>query len=245
MVNWTEICEQNSGLVYTVARRYLGACKHDPAIDLDDLMQTGYIGLMQAASTHNGTKGSFANWAAYYIRHEIRLMLSLHRKLPRVRMLELSLDAPVMDGEEPTLGDAVAADVDIEADAQRKELVQTVRAAVDRLPEEQRDLVRLCDLQRRSLSDAAEACGIRLQSAQNTRKKALKMLFFDEKLRALTIARELDEWTGWHRHVGAANYRSTWVSSTEALVFEREDRRQILMKKYALRGPLSAADHSF
>lgn len=244
MVNWTEVCEQNRGLVYSIARRYLGACEHDPAIDIDDLMQTGYIGLMQAASTHDETKSSFANWAAYYIRHEIRLMLSLHRKLPRVRMLELSLDAPVMDGEEPTLGDVVASDVDIEADALRKEVVQVVRAAVDRLPEEQRALVRLCDLQGRSLRDVAQACGTSFITAQNTRRKAQKALFSDKNLRALTTERVLDKTTDWHRHVGVANYRSTWVSSTEALVFQREDRRQTLMNKYTLRGPLSNADNS-
>ena len=78
MVNWTEVCQQHSGLVFTIARRYLSACVHDPAIDLDDLMQTGYIGLMEAAQTHDESKGSFANWAAYYIRYEIRLMLSMH-----------------------------------------------------------------------------------------------------------------------------------------------------------------------
>ena len=228
MVNWTEVCEQNRGLVYTIARRYLGACEHDPAIDIDDLMQTGYIGLMQAASTHDDTRGSFAHWAAYYIRQEIRLMLSLHRQLPRVRMLELSLDAPVMDGEEPTLGDTVAADVDLEADTQRKELVQAVRAAVDRLPEEQRSLVRLCDLQGRSLDDAARACGTSFVSARNTRRRAQKALFLDKSLRAMTMERVLDKTTDWHRHVGVANYRSTWISSTEALVFQREERRNRL-----------------
>ena len=244
MVNWTEVCQQHSGLVFTIARRYLGACVHDPAIDLDDLMQTGYIGLMEAAQTHDESKGSFANWAAYYIRYEIRLMLSMHRKLPRIRAFELSLDAPVMDGEDLTLGDSVASDVDIEADAQRKDVVQAVRTAVDRLPEEQRLLVRLCDLQGRSLGDAAQACGTSFTLAQNTRKRAQKALFFDKNLRALTTEYELDKTTNWHRHIGTENYRSTWVSSTEALVFEREDRRQKLMKQYTLRGPLSDADNS-
>ncbi len=142
------------------------------------------------------------------------------------------------------LGDVVAADMDIEADALRKELVQAVRAAVDRLPEEQRSLVRLCDLQGRSLRDVAMACGVPFNAALYTRRKAQKALFLDRNLRALTTEQRLDRTTDWHRHVGVANYRSTWVSSTEALVFQREDRRQMLMKKYTLRGPLSNADRS-
>lgn len=244
MVNWTEVCEQHSGLVYTIARRYLGACEHDPAIDIDDLMQTGFIGLMQAASTYDDTRGSFANWAAFYIRQEIRLMLSLHRKQPRVRMLELSLDAPLSEGEEPTLGDTVASDMDIEADVQQQEVVQAVRVAVDRLPEGQRMLVCLCDLQGRSLRDVARVCGLPLNMAKNTRKKGQNTLFFDKNLRALTTEDKLDKTTNWHQHVGIANYRSTWVSSTEALVFQREERRRLLMETDTQRGPLSVADNS-
>ena len=207
-------------------------------------MQTGFIGLMQAASTYDDSKGSFANWAAFYIRQEIRLMLSLHRKQPRVRMMEVSLDAPVAAGEEPTLGDTVAADMDIEADVQRQEVVQAVRVAVDRLPEEQRLLVCLCDLERRPLRDVARVCGLPLNMAKNTRKKGQNALFFDRNLRALTTEEKLDKTTNWHQHVGVANYRSTWVSSTEALVFWREERRRLLTETDTRRGLLSGADNS-
>ncbi len=244
MVNWAEVCEQHSGLVYTIVRKYLSACEHDPAIDIDDLMQTGFIGLMTAVTSYDESKGSFAHWAAYYIRCEIRLMLSLNRKQPRVRMLELSLDAPLTEGEEPTLGDTLAADVDIEADVQRQEVVQVVRAAVDRLPEEQRVLIRLCDLQRHPLREVARVCELPINMAKNTRKRGQNTLFFDKNLRALTAEYKLDKTTNWHHHVGVANYRSTWVSSTEALVFEREERRRMLMEKDTRRGPLAGAENS-
>lgn len=105
-----------------------------------------------------------------------------------------------------------------------------MRDAVNRLPEKQRSLVCQCDLQGCPIRDVAQAYGIPFTSAQNTRKTARKALFLDRNLRALTTEYELDKTTAWHRHVGVANYRSTWVSSTEALVFLREDRRRMLQK---------------
>ena len=37
---------RHTGLIYTIARRYLSLC--DSATNLDDLMQAGHIGLMRA-----------------------------------------------------------------------------------------------------------------------------------------------------------------------------------------------------
>ncbi len=51
----SEICVQNKGLVYSIVRRYIGAaCRHErtnaaAVVGSDDLMQMGYIGLIQAA----------------------------------------------------------------------------------------------------------------------------------------------------------------------------------------------------
>lgn len=45
------LCEQNKGLVKNIALRYLNYYKHN--IDLDDLMQLGYVGLIQAANNYD------------------------------------------------------------------------------------------------------------------------------------------------------------------------------------------------
>ncbi|MEA4999661.1 MAG: hypothetical protein VB087_09775 [Candidatus Limiplasma sp.] len=83
-----------------------------------------------------------------------------------------------------------------------------------------------------------------MNMAKNTRKKGQNALFFDRNLRALTTEEKLDKTTNWHQHVGVANYRSTWVSSTEALVFWREERRRLLTETDTRRGLLSGADNS-
>lgn len=136
--------------------------------------------------------------------------------LQQIRVMELSLDAPVMDGEEPTLGDAVAADVDIEAGADRQEVAQAVNEAVDRLPEKQRDLVRLCDLQGRSLSDAARVCGTSLPSAQNTHKTAQKRCFLTK---ICVLWRSPTNWTN-----GRIGIIMSELQTTAALGFQAPRR---------------------
>jgi len=62
-------------------------------------------------------------------------------------------------------------------------------------------------------------------------KKAQKALVLFKIMGAVTTERVLHETTDRHLQVSVETYRSTWVSSTEALLFEREDRRQKLIKR--------------
>ena len=55
-----EVCSTHKGLVYHIAKQYLKVCEYDRAIDIDDLAQAGYIGLMQAVQTYDETKSSFS-----------------------------------------------------------------------------------------------------------------------------------------------------------------------------------------
>lgn len=78
------ICEQNKRLVYSIARRYIGAtCRHErtnaaAVIGSDDLMQMGYIGLIQAAERWDSSGGaSFATFARLWVRQSIVRELEL------------------------------------------------------------------------------------------------------------------------------------------------------------------------
>lgn len=80
----SEICVQNKGLVYSIVRRYIGAtCRHErtnaaAVVGSDDLMQMGYIGLIQAAERWDSSGGaSFATFARLWIRQSIVRELEL------------------------------------------------------------------------------------------------------------------------------------------------------------------------
>lgn len=72
----TEICRKNRGLIRMIVKNlrpvYENESKNSAAIiELDDLMQYGYIGLIKAVKVYDPDKGSFANNAVWWIRKEI------------------------------------------------------------------------------------------------------------------------------------------------------------------------------
>jgi len=157
MVNMTKLCEQNRGLIYMVAKRYSFACMQDRAVDLDDLAQAGYIGLIKAAETFDSSKGAFSSWAVVYILKEMRALLGLTRRDQRADHGAASLDVPLAEDADVTVGSQLPSGEDIEATSDYRDLVLAVRAAVNELPAEQRELVRLHDLEGGSYRFAMKA----------------------------------------------------------------------------------------
>ena len=66
----TELFEQNRGLVQSIAQKYQKLCSH--SLGLDDLVNSGSIGLMTAARSYDSTRGArFSTYAAGWIRDSI------------------------------------------------------------------------------------------------------------------------------------------------------------------------------
>ena len=222
MVNMAEVCSEHRGLVYKVAQHYLKVCRYDRAIDIEDLAQAGYIGLMQAIQTYDENKGAFSTWAAVYIKLEMRKALGITRLDRRADQGAASLDEIIPGVEDTTLLDTLEALDDTEGEYDHRELVQGVQSTVATLPETQRTLVQLHDLQGKSLSAIGRSCGLTTSATYQTYRKAIRNLHHNPRLRALAKAHHLDQITNWYRHVGIEQYRSTWMSSTEAIAFWRE-----------------------
>lgn len=83
-----------------------------PSIELDDLLQVGLIGLLQASESHDGARGaSFATYAGIRIKGAMLDELRRHDWLPRsvqgnlrrvstaIREAEARLGGPVKDGD--------------------------------------------------------------------------------------------------------------------------------------------------
>ncbi|MDO5833605.1 MAG: sigma-70 family RNA polymerase sigma factor [Lachnospiraceae bacterium] len=69
-VEETELFEQNRGLVIHAAQKYEKLFNH--TLGLDDLVNSGSIGLMTAARSYDPTKGAkFSTYATYWIRDSI------------------------------------------------------------------------------------------------------------------------------------------------------------------------------
>lgn len=62
----SEMIKKNQGLVMFIAKKYLGK-----GLDLEDLLQEGYIGLLTAAKSYNKKKSKFSTYAYLMIRSAI------------------------------------------------------------------------------------------------------------------------------------------------------------------------------
>lgn len=200
----------------------------DRAVDIEDLAQAGYMGLIQAVQTYDESKGMFSTWAGIYIKMEMRKVLGLSRRDQRSDHGAASLDEMLPGAEDITLLDTLEAPDNIEGEYDQDELVNGVRGIVDTLEGSERELVQLHDLQGIGLSAAGRACGLTTSSANRIHSKAMRNLSRNPRLRALAKAHHLDQVTSWYQHVGIERYKSTWMSSTEAIAFWREKARQSL-----------------
>jgi len=94
---YQELWEANRGLLAHFALRYLPIIKQRNAIDIDDLIQAGYIGMHKAATKYDFGRGAkFSTYSAYFIKREIERALTIavgYKRDPAD--MAYSLDAPL------------------------------------------------------------------------------------------------------------------------------------------------------
>ena len=122
-----KLISENIGLVKYWTKHYAGLCERCGDIDPDDLLQAGFLGVMEAADTFDPDAGSWSTWASLYIRKYIRNALGLSKGtytvlLPdgtseRRRYVVASLNAPVYDADDIELVDVVAEETPVDFDA--------------------------------------------------------------------------------------------------------------------------------
>ena len=209
---------QDSGLIRRIAQRYLPLC--DRATDIDDLMQAGAIGVLRAQETYDESKGKWTSWAGNYIQTEMQEALGLRGTRIRAHRQAISLDKPIAEDTTGTLQDTLLdPSADIEEQSDLAELQRAVRASVEALGVPVwRELVERCDLEGKTMAEAAKELGIDPKSARQAKYRAHRKLYRDAGLKALAEANGL---TNWHLHRGLIAWKSDWMSATEILAFER------------------------
>ena len=151
---YEEVYAQNCRLVGMIARRYARICEVDRAVTMEDLLQTGFIGLANAADTFDPAGGkSWSAWATWKVERELGRFLGLkdgYLSKPHIGAAELDRPIPSTEGDAETLLDQLADDSLPEPDAAllNDELRQALRDAMERLEnEDQRRVATLCRLE--------------------------------------------------------------------------------------------------
>ena len=216
-----ELYTENKGLLYRLSRRYTRACERDRAVDEEDLIQAGYIGLLAAARAWEPDRGGWPTIAVLYVKNAMRGALGIHDKRDRAEHGALSLDKPLADDEDssllntlkdnslPDTGEAVALD-----DLRRK-----VRAEVRNLNSRHAaGVIYAHDIDGRSYRKISEETGITKNEIRQIRNKG-----FDELRKSPTILTliNLEDRTRYYAHKGYRAFSSSWSSVVEDAVIWR------------------------
>jgi RNA polymerase primary sigma factor len=215
-----ELYEQNTGLLFTLARRYRG---RDPMVSDEDLMQAGFLGLAEAVDAWEPDRGAWSTIATLYVKKAMREALGLRGTRQRAHLGAISLDEPIGEDGDATRADLLVDESLPDADEQilDDERRAAVRAAVGRLEGRKRDVVEWHDLEGQTLSLIGESMSLSLQRVNQLRKKAFKDLRRDRQLR-----RALDEDTRYYQRWGVSAFNSSWTSVTEKVALWRIEQRE-------------------
>jgi len=185
---------QHLGLVHHTARKFLAWCKG--ALEYEDLIQAGSIGLLKAADKFDESRGiAFSTYASYWVwqsilreaqnhGRNIRIPCNMHERYRRdgipLPPPTLSLDAPLThaDGEDRTILDTIGVDDDPVEAIHQSEIAENVQALLNTLSPRLRFVVQeRFGRHEATLSEVAEKLGGRTRErARQCEAKALKNL---------------------------------------------------------------------
>lgn len=219
---YEQLYEDNRRLLYYWVYRYRSACRMRACADADDLIQAGFLGLVQAQKTYNADCGKWGSWASFYIRNAMRETLELRGKKQHEC---ISIDAPLgEDADGDTLRDLLTDENAPEIDTRIicAEVVEAVRKAVEAIPDsDARRAVNYVRLQGQTRKETAK----RLHTTENrvtalVRKGEESIRKNSELKKALP---DLDEMTRFHAHKGVTAFMRDMTSTVEAAVMWREE----------------------
>lgn len=232
---------ENKGLLWHWARHYAGLCEQMPEVDVEDLAQAGFFGLVDALQGFNADAGSWSTWASFHIRRHMQEALGLRsattsyvvtdknghtrRHLYKVS----SLDAPAYTSDDCDLSlvDTIPDDAlpDLEERSELLDNARIVREAVAALdsPEQRRFIVEYF-FKSKTFKQIADEQGETVNTIRNLCNKGLRRLRQARSIRQLSDT-WIDRETRFHAHKGVSAFWSSGSSVVEDAVMWREEQR--------------------
>lgn len=226
-----KLWEQVAGLVKWSARRILPALGERSGVELDDLIQSGYLALVAAVATYVPENGAFSSWLIFYLKTAFAQASGYRTEKQRNDPLRfaLSLESPLGDEDGDTLGDlqpdptSTAPFEAVDERIYREQLRQVLESVLDQLPPPQAQTIRGRYFKGATLEELAADMGKSLERIRQLEAKGLDQLR-EPPLRK-QVETFLEKQTPYYLHVGPTTFQRTHESSVEKIVFLRERLR--------------------
>lgn len=201
-----ELWDQVRGFVVKRARRIMTALDGRADIELDDLVQSGYLALTAAVAEYNPGEAAFLTFLSYHLKTafaEATHFRSL-RDQRESKTVVLSLDAPLGgdEGEGLTIGDLLqdpggeAQLKDVEDQIWLDQLQKAVADAFHEMPAEQRELLRLRFWDNKTLKELSQSLSVSIENVRQRERKALQTLRRPHVIRLLRPYYDFDYYSG-------------------------------------------------
>lgn len=142
-----------------------------------------------------------------------------------------SLDEPIGEEGDTTRLDLYAGqadeDVNFDDNLKREELSLILHEAVDKLPDDRKDIINKKYFKNLTLSDIGKEKGVSRERIRQIEVKALRLLRQDQILR-----KKAEGYIDSYHPISLSRYNTTWTSSTEWVVLEREKRIEEWKKEH-------------
>lgn len=183
-----ELWVQNKGLIAWKAKQIMTALnlRGNPCgVELDDLLQSGYIALDAAVKTYKTDSGIFSAWLMFYLQSEFANVTGYRTKAEQREPLNnaLSLDIrPNGETDEITLGDCIedpGAAIELERTVEelwRDQLSEALAAGLAGIPQQQADILRLRYFDELTLQDASCKLSISRDKVSQEEHRGLRAL---------------------------------------------------------------------
>ena len=240
--DYSQLWEQVRRFVVMMAFRRYEILADDAAVDVDDLIQAGFIGLTEAVKTYDPGEGSsFLSWFGNYLKRAFNVAAGRGWKRTARDPIHyaLSLDVPVdeEDPDGPTLGDLQQAPDDVDAAAVESVYRQQLHAAeerlLSRLSPQGADVIRRLYFDGEALESIARDYGVTPAKMNSRRSSYLIQLrvYSRSKKEGLELRRFVDDNTNFYQMVGPDTFNRTHTSPVELLAMRRDDLRYIYLKE--------------
>lgn len=173
-----ELWRINQGLTYTIIRRY----PTTKSVDIDDLWQSAWFGLLEAVRNFEPERGEFATVFGWSIQNAC--LIALDRRKKHIEEA-VSLDTPLTDdADSTTIGEMIEDDT-LQPSSEileGLELRRSVSKAVNRLSDDKRDVIRALYFDRLTMKHASERLRIPISTIRSREAQALNILRRDKDL---------------------------------------------------------------
>jgi len=225
-----ELWAQIEKFIAWKAQRIMTTMDESSTIEVDDLIQSGYFALVAAVKSYKAGDGPFLKWLSYYLKTAFAETAGYRTsKMQNDPMRHaLSMDYPIGEDSDNTFGEMVpdpnaGAPMDaIEDDLWNEQLHAALDTALDAIPPQYSDVVRMRFYEGKALEEISQEIKVSRERVRQLENKGIKLLRGSEHACKLYPFYEFDFYCG----TGLQTFRNRGMSIQEQYLIIMENRRQ-------------------